>query len=357
MVRAALALGALVWAGTALGFPVTVLVTRPDQPNYRSAVVAAVRGARSWIRAALSDCRMYTDGATEPLLAALADAAKRGVDVQVLLERREDRPPAPEQSRAARFLEASGAEVRWDSPAVTLHAKFLVVDGRRCVLGSSHWTYSALERSVQVDLVVDSPALAKVVAAYFDLLWRGELAVVAALSDPPWPEPCALPLVDLPKARSHREVIPYLLRRAGRTVDLLIYRLGYYPQYPDSPSNLLLEQLIQAVRRGVRVRVYLEGGEDFPELAEANRRAATLLAVHGVQVRLDPVGATLHAKCLIVDARDVLVSSANWSYHSLANNLEAGVAFLGAPELARRLAESFSVLWARGRPVATPPAG
>jgi len=111
-----------------------------------------------------------------------------------------------------------------------------------------------------------------------------------------------------------------------------------------------VDGLVSALQRGVRVRVLLEGGEDFPDLAEANRLTAAYLSLYGAEVRWDPPGLTTHAKCLVVDGRDVVVSSANWSYYSLARNVEAGVAFLDAPALAEALTQAFQILWLEASP-------
>jgi len=349
MVRVAIAFLSLAWFGWTLAFPVVPLVSEPESPAYLAYVPSLITAAQECVLISLSDCRLYQDDSTRPLLSALAATAQRGVKVRVLLERRGDERPLPEQEAAADYLRGAGAEVRWDDPEVTLHTKFLVVDGRWCVIGSTHWTYSALERSVQMDLAVDAPELAAALAEFFDLLWAGDFSPRPTLPGPPWPEPAALPLLDLPGAGLHAEVIPKLLSRARERVCLLLYRLGYYPQYPDSPSNALVEALIGAARRGAAVQVLLEGGEEFAELAQANRLAAAYLSLNGIEVRFDPTGVTTHAKCLVVDGQDVLVSSANWAYYSLARNVEAGVAFLVAPALAQSLERAFAQLWAAGR--------
>ncbi len=337
--------GAIILSCTlAWGFPVLPLVSTPDYPAYLATIPQLLGEAEARIWVALSDCRRYPGGDTDPLLSALVDAAGRGVGVRVLLERREEKPLG-EQLAAFSYLDQAGVEVAWDDPGVTLHSKLLLIDDWT-VVGSTHWTKSALQFSVQVDLAIRSPALAGLAKEFLDWLWSGELAgVEAELPLEGWPAGAVLPLFDLPEAGIHTKVLPRLLSRAQTTVDLVMYRLAYYPQYPDSPSNALVDGLVSALRRGVRVRVLLEGGEDFPDLAESNRLTASYLSLYGAEVRLDPPGLTTHAKCMVIDGRDVAVSSANWSYYSLAKNVEAGVAFLDAPALAARLLTAFDALW------------
>ena len=351
MLRVAICVLGFLFGLCGWGFPVVPLVTEPGVPTYLTYVPSLIKSAQEEVLVALSDLRLYQEGSTTPLLEALGDAAKRGVKVRVLFERRGADQPAPEQLAAFNFLAQEGVETRWDDPEVTLHAKFLVVDRDILVVGSTHWTYSALVNSVQVDLALASPELTALAAEFFELLWAGNLNPQPVLPDPPWPKYGVLPLLELPKAGLHTGVIPVLIARAQKSADLLLYRFAYYPQYPNSPSNTLVKALIEAVRRGVRVRVLLEGGEDFPDLAEANRLVSTYLVLNGVQVRFDAPGSTMHAKCLIVDDRDLLVSSANWSYYSLAKNVEAGVALLDTQALAAPLASAFESLWDSAFPV------
>lgn len=341
----------VLFSALGLGAPVVPLGTTPGEQGYLGFVPSLIAQAEREVLAALSDLRFYgAEGATGELLGTLASAAGRGISVRVLAELRSG-GPLPEQAAATRYLAERGVEVRWDSPDVTLHAKFLVVDRRWVVVGSTHWTATALTRSVQLDLAIESEELGAAFGSFFDLLWEGRLKVTPKLPPEPWPRPALLPLLDFPGGRLHGGLLPALLRGARESVDLVAYRLVYYPAYADSPSNRIIDELCWAAGRGVRVRVLLEGGEDWPDLARDNRIAAAYLAACGVEVRFDPPGTTLHAKALVVDGRDVVVTSANLSYASLAQNVEAGVAVLGAPELGLLLGAWFELRWSEGRPL------
>src|SRR5262249_43472835 len=41
--------------------------------------------------------------------------------------------------------------------------------------------------------------------------------------------------------------------------------------------------------------------------------------------------ASMHAKCLLVDSSDLLITSANFTFHGLRGNIEIGVRLGGAP--------------------------
>ncbi len=328
---------------------ITPILTTPADPRYFHRALEAIRNARAEILVMLSDCRRYPwDSPANALTGALADARARGVAVRVLLERGEG--IAPETEAAFAYLVGKGIEVRWDDPDVSLHAKLLLVDGELALIGSSPWTYNGLFGSVQIDLLVRSRDVVRTFGEFFRLVWEGRLDATVRTGSAE--SPALIPLPELPEGEaSHLTTALELLAGAEARVDLALYALRHYPQYPTSPSNELVSGLVDAAARGARVRVLLEGGEAYmdPRFAGEAREVATYLLLHGVDVRFDPPGTTLHAKLLLVDTEDVLVSSANWSYYSLARNVEAGVALTGVPALGEVLGRFFDFLWEDAR--------
>ncbi len=333
----------------ALGFTVLPLWSTPENPAYLSHVPGLLASAKEEILLALSDLRAYADGTTDPLLSALCRAAEKGVEVYVLMEKA-GRPFYPGQEEALARLRAAGAKIRKDPQEITLHAKFVVVDARLVIVGSTHWTKTALTSSIQVDLVFEDSQLASLFRQFFFFLWEGRLRTKTKLPSEPWPSPTLIPLLDFPESKTNFTAIYNLIGQAQHNILLLLYELAFYPAYSDSPSNLLLQALAAAAKRGVRVQVLLEGGENDPNLAETNRLSAAWLKTFGVEVRFESTSTIMHAKCLVVDGVSLVVSSANWDYSSLAKNVEAGVLILGAPELARFLEIYFSQLWEKCAP-------
>jgi len=116
-------------------------------------------------------------------------------------------------------------------------------------------------------------------------------------------------------------------------------------RYRDSPSNLILDALAAAARRGLSVEVVLERGADSESASRApdNRPAAAWLAKEGVAVYLDPVDRTTHAKLVVVDGNVAVIGSANWSYSALSRNRETGVIVRSA-EIAAEYERYFDAL-------------
>lgn len=124
------------------------------------------------------------------------------------------------------------------------------------------------------------------------------------------------------------------IHRATTTIDLAMYFIILDPRRPDDPVAPLVDALVDAQRRGVRVTIVVEDGKH----AE-NAAALTRLRQGGVIVRADPPGSLLHAKALVVDERWALVGSANWSRAALTDNAEAAI-LVDDPMAARPLAEA-----------------
>jgi phosphatidylserine/phosphatidylglycerophosphate/cardiolipin synthase-like enzyme len=106
---------------------------------------------------------------TDPdVLAALAAAFRRGVQVRLLLDPGQDSNLAP-----FRLLRATGVPVRWYPvpPGAKLHAKAGLFDRRRLLVGSANWTQSGLSVNHELDLMAEDPLAAAAFAARFESDW------------------------------------------------------------------------------------------------------------------------------------------------------------------------------------------
>lgn len=148
-----------------------------------------------------------------------------------------------------------------------------------------------------------------------------------------------------------------VLDGARRSIDLNLYQIT---------SAALYNRLVAAVHRGVRLRVFLDGTPAQP-LLDKTRYLARMLAEHGADVRWmisDPRQGVMkryrynHAKYAVVDGRQVLVWSENWSRHSFPERVGGGNRgwglFVESPALARYLAGVFAADWDPGRPDSIP---
>jgi phosphatidylserine/phosphatidylglycerophosphate/cardiolipin synthase-like enzyme len=92
-----------------------------------------------------------------PIAKALLDAHKRGVKVQVIL----DRSQRKEKYTEATFLYNQGIPVKIDAKHGIAHNKVMVIDGETVVTGSFNFTKQAEERNAENLLVIRDRKLAE----------------------------------------------------------------------------------------------------------------------------------------------------------------------------------------------------
>ncbi len=127
------------------------------------AIENAVRMARTSI---LVQAYEITPG---PLVTALIEAHRRGVEVRAIVDYKQltDRRNR-DDAFAVGHLGAVGIPVLVDRPPGLMHDKVMIIDGEVVVTGSFNYTYSAEHRNVENLLVIHDPAL----AAQYVQHWR-----------------------------------------------------------------------------------------------------------------------------------------------------------------------------------------
>jgi len=150
----------LLWA--VIGFLLAPLLNAqtnaPDIKVYFSphggcteAVVNALHGARKQI---LVEAYSFT---SEPIAVALIDAEKRGVDVEVILDKSQEQARGTE----ADLISLSGIRTYSDPAYRIAHDKVMVIDGSKVITGSFNFTKSAEDYNAENLLVISNdPPLA-----------------------------------------------------------------------------------------------------------------------------------------------------------------------------------------------------
>jgi len=337
--------------GTDLDLVVQPLVGEPADAVYCQAALDAIANAAVSIDALISSSS--TDD--NPILPALAEAADRGVAVRAILDCSDwaDDITAKNQPSLTYLLE-HGIDAKFDAPAVTLHAKLIVVDGRTTILGSSNWNRYALTEHRQADVAIHNSSIGCFYTQYFDVLWSENLdrLVTVTLPEPVGAEPSVLPLADIPESATYAHTLLSLIDDAKRSVHVVMYRMSTYAGFTDSLANDLSRALSDAANRGLDVRVLLDDCAYYADSAEANWMAALVLQQRGVDVRFDDPEITTHAKLIILDGDTAILGSTNWNYYALQQNCEVDVAFIHLPQIAAPFDAFFQRLWDDGHPPA-----
>ena len=297
------------------------------------AMLAAIRSARHSIT---FETYIYWSGTIGKEFAeAFAGRARAGVPVQVTIDwagsRDLDQALVDEMTAAGVELQRY-RPLRWYNLGRfnnRTHRKLLVVDGRIAFTGgvgiADHWCGRAEDPDHWRDshFRVEGPAVAQFQAAFNDNWMKITGQVLGGPAYFPELLPAGTMQAQLfiasPAGGSESMHLMYLMAvaSAARTIDLAA---SYFV-----PDELLIEALIAARRRGVRVRVLLPGPHiDSESVRIATKREWGPLLREGVEIHLyQPT--MFHTKMLIVDTELVSVGSTNFDYRSFRLNDEASL--------------------------------
>ena len=151
-----------------------------------------------------------------------------------------------------------------------------------------------------------------------------------------------------PLVRPTVTVLDEMLAKIRDSGEVLL--VGYALSAPvGSAMSTVINRLEDATKRGARITLILHSDDQETNLSN-------LMAIWNVFTKkpkvytwnpsADHPYTSLHAKCLVVDRLDALVTSANFTFHGLESNLEVGLRVLG-PQAAA-IFERFDHLIAAG---------
>ncbi len=310
------------------------IVTPVLNQGYLPCAREMIQGAKEYIHILLLE--IHKDGTTISLMEDLISAKKRGVEIKVLVE---NKLSCNQESLS--YLRGKGIEARLDSPGKFLHHKLMIIDGKEVLLGSTNWSYMSLDYNNETNVLVKDAAVARYYEEYFQLLWK----------DPTQEPKVSLlktkKVIPLAVKRDYSSELHNLLSKAQKRIHIIMYGMRYYPQYQDSIVNTILNDLIEAKKRGVEVKVLLDKSNYNQKLNSFNEEAARYLEGNGVEVRFDSPEVHTHAKLVIVDGATFLGSS-NWGYGGLKLYLGSNVLLLD-PQITDSYEKYFQRLWLQGK--------
>jgi len=322
------------------------------------AMLAAIRGAQTSIT---FETYIYWAGDVGHQFAtALADRARSGVKVHVLLDWVGS---AKMDTALIDLMTAGGVQVRKFHPPHwsglgrlnnRTHRKLLVVDGALAFTGgvgiAPEWTGRAQDPNHWRDthFQVEGPVVAQLQAVFLDN-W---IKVTGDVLHGPDYFPALVALGDgraqvfssSPAGGSESMQLMYLLAitAASRSIDL---SAAYFV-----PDDLTTAALIEALKRGVKLRVIVPGEHaDSETVRSASRATWGPLLVAGASIsEYQPT--MYHCKVMIVDGLLVSVGSTNFDNRSFRLNDEATLNLLDAA-FARQQTEIFEDDLLRSTPV------
>jgi phosphatidylserine/phosphatidylglycerophosphate/cardiolipin synthase-like enzyme len=286
----------------------------------------------------------YTPATVGKIQEALRAAVKRGVRVRGIVD-----DNIPFNPRSVEFLTKKfGVEAKLDTPDKMTHCKIFIVDGREVLLGSTNLTHNSMQRNNETNVLIRDPAVAAYFEDYFEKLWGDSGA------EPGLPPATSGGVTAFTNRAYMDEVLP-LFAGAKRSIKVLMYGVSYRPGRPQASVNRLVDALVDARARGVRVRVLLDRSDYNKAINRVNEKTKEYLESKGVEVRWDAEKVTSHAKLLCVDDA-VVIGSYNWGRDALERRNECAV-IVRDPRVRDYFGLYFDSLWEGGPWPAAAPAG
>jgi cardiolipin synthase len=311
-------------------------------------MLEAIRGAKTSINI---EAYIYWGGSIgREFAGALAERSQNGVAVRILLD-------AVGSSSIGKdilaILDAGGCRVAWYNPIRwsmlwrtnhRTHRKSLIIDGRVGFTGGAGiadmWLGNARNqhewRDTQVRL--EGPAVTPLQTGFAQNWLQAVGEIITGPDYFPIIEPCGplavQTIMSSPEAGASPARLMYYLSivAARKSIDIA------NPYFV--PDEVAIETLIDAKKRGVRVRIMVSGNHNDNRAARRNSvRLCGALIKEGIEV-WEYNTTMLHQKTMVVDEMYSTIGTANFDSRSFAHNEESNICVRDA-DIATCLIEHF----------------
>ncbi|MCG2711325.1 MAG: phospholipase D-like domain-containing protein [Candidatus Omnitrophica bacterium] len=141
------------------------------------------------------------------------------------------------------------------------------------------------------------------------------------------------------------------ISQAKESINAAMFLMEIPERKGPSKVQSLVDELINAQKRGVKVEVILDQNVDFVNQRHESDwlgkvrsfRAYKQLKEAGVAVYYDEISTYTHAKAIVIDEKIVILGSTNWTQPSLARSIETD-ALIDSEEAAKSYLEYFKTI-------------
>jgi len=157
--------------------------------------------------------------------------------------------------------------------------------------------------------------------------------------------------VTVVNGRDYYPAVKEALHGAEESIYMVMYQVSLHPYNKTSKVYELVNELIEAHRRGVDVKVILDQNINFHSnknidkwIAEGkNAWCFKALKEAGIDVKYDDLTTYLHAKAIVIDKKTVIMGSSNWSQSAFNKNTETNI-LIQSKDLASELLKYFETI-------------
>ena len=260
----------------------------------------------------------------EPSLIEATIARKHaGVSVRVMLNAAKSGGDRANDETYEQFHRA-GIDVQWSNPKFYVtHEKSIVVDGRAAMVATYNLMDKYFTLTRDYGIITEDPQHVSQIVDVFDADWDHRDFTPAEDAGLLWSN------------SNSRNQMARFIDRATKTLSV---------QHPKFVDAVILDRLVDAAHRGVKVKVLCGGKHGISDWDILDTFASLrTLRRFGVKVRKQK-NLRVHAKLLIVDGREALVGSMNIDRSAFDSRRELGV-IIDDPAIVGRLKNVFKSDW------------
>ena len=263
---------------------------------------------------------------------ALQRAAARGVRVRVMLN--------PHTSGGDRWndeafalLQGWGIAVQWTSESFPVtHEKSLVVDAQAALIATFNLADKYFTETRDYGVISHDPVVIEQVRAGFEADWHRSFFE---------------PRLDVGLVWSNA----HSRGQMARVIDAA--RKTLWIQHPKYVDAVILERIVAARQRGVKVRVLCGGKHGLSDWDVYDTFSSLrVMELFGVKIRRQKA-LKLHAKLILVDGRAAMTGSMNIDRSAFDVRRELGIE-VDAPEVIERLRDTFERDWDEAKKYSAP---
>ena len=252
------------------------------------------------------------EGVCNEILQSLIAASQKGVSVTLFLEGKK-KGAREKNINAEKKFKGTGVKVVLNSSRRLAHAKIFVVDGEWVLAGSTNLSFSSMKKNHEANILIKSQKIAQAMEKYIKELIANPDREIIVESE----------MENQIKAISDKSFFSYaldMIQNAKKEICITTYLFDFVPSEPDSNISRLFQEIVNAHKRGVKIRIFLEQSSfSFNEhIHQKNWESAQFLNSQGIEgIRFDKAKQITHCKIILTDKNRALVGSTNWYSHDI----------------------------------------
>lgn len=144
--------------------------------EYPKKTIPLIKEAKHKINIIMYEWKWYTHekaGGMEDFNLAMLDRLRNGVEVKILLNiETVNHPLTKINLRTAGYLEQRGAKIKYGQVGTATHAKIIIIDDIKAIIGSHNLTKGAFTRNQECSVLIVGAEAIRPFIDYFNLLWQ-----------------------------------------------------------------------------------------------------------------------------------------------------------------------------------------